>query len=477
MKRAIIIILILSVVSGATVAGYYYLNPSSSVQVAAPTIVENASLETIEIGLDTLVSNVEATGQLEARSEVEMRFETAGMVAEVLVQPGQQVAAGTVLARLRADDLELAIQRAQIDLVQSQAELQQLFEPKLTEKIEAAQTAVASAQSKLAEKLTGPNQDDITKAAADLRKAEITLKQKQWAYDQVSYRGDVGASGEADALQAATLEYEAAQAEYNLQVKGPTTAEINEARSSLAQAKAELAELLRQPSASEIAIKQAAVDKAKIDLREKQSNLEQAVLIAPTDGMVLVVNIEPGERVLDSAQQDPAIVMADISTYLLKVEVDEIDIGQIRRGQNVAITLDALPDQQLDGRVVDLAPRPTKTDNADNSIVTYQVTIALKMNANLPNLLLGMTTNAAIETGRLEKVMLLPSRAIQVDRSSSEPITFVEKLDEAGHSMRVEVQLGQRNESQIQILAGLKEGDKIILRVQQPQEQIIFNQS
>jgi multidrug efflux pump subunit AcrA (membrane-fusion protein) len=53
----------------------------------------------------------------------------------------------------------------------------------------------------------------------------------------------------------------------------------------------------------------------------------------------------------------------------------------------------------------------------------------------------------------------------------------VEKLDGAGHSMRVEVQLGQRNESQIQILAGLKEGDKIILRVQQPQEQIIFNQS
>lgn len=219
------------------------------------------------------------------------------------------------------------------------------------------------------------------------------------------------------------------------------------------------------------------MDKAKIDLCEKQRDLEQAVLIAPTDGVVLVVNIEPGERVLDSAQQDPAIVMADVSAYLLKVEVDEIDIGQIRRGQNVAITLDALPDQQLDGRVVDIAPRPTKTDNADNSIVTYQVTIALKMNSNLPNLLLGMTANAAIETGRLEQVLLLPSRAIQVDRSSPEPITFVEKLDGQGHSTRVEVQLGQRNESQIQILAGLKEGDKIILRVQQPAEQIIFNQS
>ena len=84
-----------------------------------------------------------------------------------------------------------------------------------------------------------------------------------------------------------------------------------------------MAELLKSPSAAEIAARQALIDKAALSLAEKQRNLEQAVLLAPSDGLLVEINIEPGERVLSDAQT-AAMILANTSAYLLKVEVDEI---------------------------------------------------------------------------------------------------------------------------------------------------------
>ena len=72
---------------------------------------------------------------------------------------------------------------------------------------------------------------------------------------------------------------------------------------------------------------------------------------------------------------DAAVVIADTSTYLLKMEVDEIDIGRVKQGQLATITLDAIPDQEFTGHIADVAPRPVETDDPANSIVTYEVTI------------------------------------------------------------------------------------------------------
>ena len=117
---------------------------------------------------------------------------------------------------------------AGIDLAQAQANLDQLFEPELAEKVTAAQAAVESARLNLAELQDGPDPDEVTKAEAALKQTEITLKEAQWAYDQVAYRGDVGAMSQANELQDATLVYESAVADYNIAVKEATPAEIAE---------------------------------------------------------------------------------------------------------------------------------------------------------------------------------------------------------------------------------------------------------
>ncbi|NJN97427.1 MAG: efflux RND transporter periplasmic adaptor subunit [Anaerolineales bacterium] len=458
MKRAFIILIILTVVIGASVAGYQYLSPPE-----VKTLSEDPSVEVVEIGRDTLVDTVNATGSLEPEAEVEMKFEIGGVVQEVLVKRGQYVTAGTVLARLNTTDLELEIRRAEIQLAQAQADLDLLFEPELAEKIAAARTKIESARLKLADLQDGPDADEVTKAEAELRRKQIALKTAQWEYDQVAYRGDVGAMPQADKLQEATLDYEAALADYNIAVKEATPADIAEARSTVADAQSSLAELLKEPSAAEIASKQASVDSAQLTLEEKKQDLEQAVLVAPTDGVVLDISIEPGERVLADAEE-AALLIANTSTYLLKMEVDEIDIGRIQQGQPAEVSLDAFAEKTFAGTVTDIAPRPVEKEG--NTIVTYEVTITLDPSGQPLNLLTGMTATAAIQTRQLKDVVVVPNRAIQIDRAGSESVVFVEKLDGQGQTTRVEVELGSRNGSFTEVVAGLKEGDQVVIRRQ-----------
>jgi HlyD family secretion protein len=503
MKRVLVIVLVLAVLAGVSLAGYQFLNPEPY------DISQDPEVEVIPIQQDTVLATINATGRIEPKAEVGLDFETNSIVAQVFVERGQRVSAGTELARLETGDLELNVRRARAELERAKAQLDQLFRPALAEEVASArlvvdsaranldhvlagprqdeidsgQAAVNSAQANLDQVLAGPSEDDITVAAANLRRAQIALKEAQWAYDQVAYRGDVGSLPQAAQLEQATIDHETALANYNLAVRGPTDAdiaaarsqlaqtqsslaqllksptqaEIASARSQLAQAEASLAGLLEDPSETDVAAAQAAVDVAQIGLEQAELDLAKASLLAPVDGLVTEINIEAGER-LPSGES--AVVLTDLSAYHINVEVDEIDISRIALDQSVAINLDAIPDEEFKGHVSDISPAPIQ--GASSGIVAYDVVVAL--DSDDPRLLPGMTADATIETKRLENVLVVPNRAVSVDRSSGEPVTYVEKIDEQGNPTRVEIQLGLRNETVSQVLSGLEAGDRIVIR-------------
>ena len=168
MKRILVVLIILVTLAGVGVFGYQYLT------LAEPkSLSEDPTVEIVPIGRETLVDTVSATGSIEPEAEVEMKFETGGTVKEVLVKEGQYITAGTVLARLDTTDLELQVRSAEIDLTQAKANLDQLFEPELAEKVTAAQAAVESARLNLAELQDGPDPDEVTKAEAPGKKLEV----------------------------------------------------------------------------------------------------------------------------------------------------------------------------------------------------------------------------------------------------------------------------------------------------------------
>jgi HlyD family secretion protein len=348
--------------------------------------------------------------------------------------------------------------------------------------VASAWASVESARANLERELEGPNEDEITAAAASVRRAEIALQDAQWAYDQVAYKADIGGLPQAIQLEQATIDYETALANYNLAVQGstdadiaaarsqlaqaesdlarllesPTEAEIGAAQSQLAQAEASLALLLEEPDEAEVAAAQAAVDTAQIGLEQARLKLAKALLVAPIDGVVTEVNVKRGEW---PPTGQAAMIITNMSAYHIDVEVDEIDIGRIANDQSVVVAIDAIPDEEFTGHVADISPGPIQS--ASSGIVAYEVTIAL--DTDDARLLPGLTADATIETERLENVVVVPNRAVSVDRSSGEPTAYVEMVGDDGHPARTEIELGLRGETVSQVLDGLEAGDEIVI--------------
>ncbi len=506
MKRAITIIVILVAVIGIGAASYVLLTPKTY------SVSADKSIETLQVETDTIVATVDAAARLEARNTVNLNFDITGKVAKIYVVEGARVETDTLLAALDTTDLEEAVRLAEIDLARSQAQLDKLLSPPTAADLaaaqsaldsaqanlqnllngpstadrEAAQTALDSAQANLQRVLNGPNADSITVAAAGLKKAEIALRQAQDAYNQVAYDSRA-ANFQGAALEQATIDYETARANYNLAVKnadnadilaaqsqvaqaeanlkkltdGPDAAQVAAAKSQVAQAKAALQKLLDGPTDADVAISQAAVDAAQVNLEKTRRNLERARLFSPIAGTVTTINIKEDELTAGPV----AMVVSDLSAFKMDVEVDEIDINRVAVGQPVVITLDSLPDEEFQGTVDSVAVAPTASSSG---IVAYPVTVFVN-SQNAP-FKIGMNVNATIETERLENVVVVPNRAIQIDRETGK--AYVDKVIDDKRIERTEIVLGQRSTTVSQVISGVEAGDTIAIQKSSRREQL-----
>jgi len=510
MRRTITIAIILAIVIGLGVAGYAFLTPKTYNVTEDDTIAEILTIET-----DTIIATVNATGRLQAMESAQVAFDSAGKVKAVHVAEGDWVKAGATLAEFDTAELADALSLAEIELARAQAQLDNLNRPPdeadveaaqaslesanvalaelllgaVTEaEIRAAEAAVESAQANLDKLLSGPSEDSITVAAANLRKTEIALREAQFAYDRVAYdsRGAAAAGGQ---LEQATIDYESALANFRLAVQeadradilasqsqiasaesnleklqlGATSSQIASAQSQVVQAEANLQALLAGPSQTDLELAEMAIDTAQINADKTRRSLEQATLFSPIDGTVTTVNVKAGDL---TAVNEPAINLADLSAFELEVDIDEIDIGRISPGQPVEISLDALPDKVFAGRVVEVGLEPAP--EGGGGIVVYPVNVIIDDVDE--SLKIGLNASVDIETERLVDVAVVPNRAIEVDRQSGQ--TFVEKLVDDQTTERVEIVLGRRGNEVSQVLEGLEAGDQVIIRTRDRQEEL-----
>jgi HlyD family secretion protein len=472
MRRFVTVIVVLAVVVAASLGLYYF---TSQAKEPPPP-----DYETLSVNRGQLISTVSATGAIEPEGEINLIFRGAGRVGEVLVKEGDTVTAGQVLARLESDDLDLALAQAETALVISQAQLERLSTPvdevdlaaaeaavaSAEASVESAQAALASAQAAYSDLQTGASEDQKRAAAATLERARVMRDQAQAAYDQIAGQPNVGMMPQSLQLQQATIDYETAAANYRISTAGASAAQLAAARAqiaqaraaaaqaeaSLAQARSNLAKLQRGPSDSDVTIAEAQVTQGQLSVQQARLTRSNSELVSPTDGTVTQLNIAAGE--LPNAAR-PAAVITDLSRFYLDITVDEIDIGKLREGQVVRVTLDALPDAQLSGHIDSIASTPTSSAGT----VSYQVSVVIdESNVDLRS---GLSATASVITQELNDVLLIPNRSIQIDRSTGR--AFVEKMVD-GIPTRTEVQLGARNEQFSQVLSGLDAGDVLAIR-------------
>jgi len=496
MKRGITVVAILVVIIGVGVLGYVFLGK--------PKALEQPDYQIATVERGDVSAVVSAAGTIEPERRVDLRFETLGTVDKIYVEPGDRVEAGSLLAQLKVDDLELAVRQAEASLTISQARLDQLqagaseeeiaaaeaalasalanyervAEGPSAEDIAAARASLASAQKSLEKLLQGPTEDEVANAKANLERARIALEQAQSEYDKVSWMGPVGALPQSLALQRATIDYEAAQAAYRLATEGPSESQVEAARAQVAQAEAALQRLLDSPTEAELAaaeaqvaqarsqlerltagpkeeevrIAEAQVEQARVALEQAQLQLAKATLKAPFAGVVAEVNMEEGEQLQAGLS---TIVLIDDSAFHITVTVDEMDITSIREGQDATILLDALPDRSLSGHVVRISPAATQS----TGVTGYLVRIDLD-STDAP-LRAGMSAAVDIITAQAQDVLVIPNRAIQFDRRADK--VYVEKIV-GTELVRTEIQLGVQGEQVSEVISGVEEGDQLAIR-------------
>jgi HlyD family secretion protein len=133
--------------------------------------------------------------------------------------------------------------------------------------------------------------------------------------------------------------------------------------------------------------------------------------------------------------------------------VDEIDVGRLEQGQEVEVSVEALPGAALTGRVRSIAPVAT----LQSGIVTYDVVIDLAP-TDAP-IRADMTANATVVVEELADVLQIPTWVVRVDQDTGQTYVHRRLGDEIE---RVDVQLGARYEGVAQVIGGLSPGDKIV---------------
>jgi len=368
-------------------------------------------------------------------------------------------------------DAKAALDKAKSDLSVAEKELKRSRE--LNAQGYLSQSALDTAQNKYdnAVAATGQAQEKVRNVgddqAAELRVAESQVEeaqagrvaaQKKWD----SLTDDQGAekrSAEAG-LRQAQAALSAAQKRWAT-ISRDQAAELATARSRVSQARGALQNaqtnaVQNRVKAEDVTNQQAQMTKSAAEVSQTRTNLSYTTITAPRDGVILSKEVEEG-TIVNSGRSGIAtgtsvVVLGDLSTMCVDVEVDETDLADIHAGQTVEIAADSVGDKTLKGSVKRVNPQATTT----SSVTTVKVEIEVLDHDK--RLLPGLSATCTFLVGEKSNVLTLPTRAIR-QRDGKATVTI--PGDPASRNVLVEV--GLEGDEMTEIISGLNEGDKVLL--------------
>ena len=213
-------------------------------------------------------------------------------------------------------------------------------------------------------------------------------------------------------------------------------------------------------------------DRAKSAVELAEDDVNQTVITAPMDGIVVGEPKTPGTMAVQG-NANPTVIMriADLSEKLVKAKVDETDIGSVRIGERATFTVDAYPNKTFDAEVTKISQTDTanswdtnssssSSSNSSNSVIYYYVTFAAPDEENL--LLPAMTARLDIIVGYVRDALCVPIAALKADAQGS----YVERItkDAQGKDVaeKVYITVGLYGEESVEVTSGdLKPGDDV----------------
>jgi len=408
-KWRIAIFLILLAVGGG---GYY-----AYTQLIAPANnqASNKRSRTISIKRADLPIIVTANGTIQPEKSINVSPKSSGRLKSLLVKEGQTVRTGQILAYM--DESNTIGQITQAD------------------------GQLASAQASLNLLRAGNRPQDIAQAQANLTNAKATLDQSQIVLrqNQQLFREGAIASRDLDAAR--------------------TTMEANLAKVTQAQEALSLQQAGSRPE--EIDRAQAQVISAEGSLQSVQSQLEDTIIRAPFDGVVVRKYADPGAFVTPTTSGS-AVSSATASSILalannnqVVANVSEANIAQILIGQEVTLQVEAYPGKKFRGRVVSISPQAIVNQNVTSFEVKSEITSQDKQ-----MLRSGMNASLEFKAGQLKDVIIVPTVAIVREKGSTG--VYV-KTEQSETPVFITIETGMTVDDKTEVKSGLTGNEKVFV--------------
>lgn len=188
------------------------------------------------------------------------------------------------------------------------------------------------------------------------------------------------------------------------------------------------------------------LEQKRLQLKIREDDLKKLAVKAPFSGILALQNVKTGDYVTANTLVARVI---DTTGYVVNVEVDELDVSRIRKGQKAAIVLDALPEKRLDAVVSRVVPQ---TDTITKTSKVY-----LRFTSPVSGVQAGMTATANI-------IYNVKPRSLLVRKSSlfdENHVSYVWKVDD-GKLRKQSLRTGAGDLVFVEVLSGLKKGDMVV---------------
>ena len=349
-----------------------------------------------------IARSVVAVGRIEPLSKVEVKSKANGIIQNLSVDVGDKVAEGQILAELDKEYLEAQVRGTRAGKDGEEANLQ---------------VAIAAE----------------ARARIEAENPELKFALREFERVKTLFAGKIASS---QALDDADKNHE-----------------VSANRQQLLAAAARSATALVTQAHARVAAAQAALERAEEDLRN-------ATIRSPIKGLVLTRDREVGDAVSSILNLGSAatliMTLGDLSSVYVEGQVDEADVGKIRVSLPVRTTVESFSGESFEGTVTRIAPIGRQRDN----VTTFDVRVSI---ANPQGKLrVNMTANAEIILEDRKHALLIPEAALIREKDGK---AFVQKRDasvKAGF-LKVPVKIGISNGQRTEVLAGLSEGQELVL--------------
>ena len=356
-----------------------------------------------EVTRGNIARSVVATGKIQPHTKVEVKSKASGIVQRLLVDYGDWVKQGQVLVELDKEELQAQVREATATQL-------------------AAQAAEESAKAAL-------ERNKVDAEGPDLPFLKLGMERAR----KLNAQGLIAPSAVEDTEKAY-------QMGLNKQMSALRSVAV--ARADMARANAQVAQ-------------------AKAALERAAENLRNATIVSPMDGLVLSRNVEVGDAVSSilvlGSQATLVMTLGDIGDVYVLGKVDQADIGKVYTGQRARIVVESFKDKKFEGQVTKIAPLGVEKDN----VTTFEVRVSIKNPGG--ELKANMSANAEVILEEKLNVLLVPESAVVYDRKRATSVEIPDALAEKGRR-KAPVKLGISDGVKTELLAGLKQGEKVILQ-------------